>query len=138
MGRDVGPWLGGVSLYQTFMGFGLCAGVGIGLMLFAGMGGGDVKLLAALGALLGLTVVLQLMLWALLIAVPYALVNLLIRGRLNGIVRLAAAQLMDIVYLRRLEPVSAPSQTRIPMALPMLIAMFAMHCSPLTQWVGTI
>lgn len=127
-------WLGVAGVGPAFIGFGTCAIIGLACLLLAGMGGGDMKLLVAMGAILGYIVTFQLMFWTLLIAIPYSLINLLIAGRLNSVVRSAALQLMQIVYLRQLEPSEVASSRRIPMALPLAAAMFAMKAMPLSRF----
>jgi len=124
-GADVAGMLGASGAVAALQGFALCAGIGLVCLTMAGMGGGDVKLIVAIGAMLGFDGACVVLLVTLLIAVPYALFNLLVMGRLNGVLRAAAAQFLQIVYLRRFEPVEPPSRTRIPLAVPVLIALFA-------------
>lgn len=138
-GPDIGPWLGAAGIGQAFLGFGVCAGIGLVCLLLAGMGGGDVKLLVAVGALLGFSQATHIFLWTLVIAVPYALVNLLIRGRLNGVLAAAGLQLLQIVYFRRFDPVDAPSRTTIPLAVPLTLAIFCARIVPqevVARWLG--
>lgn len=138
-GPDLTTWLGDVGIGQAFLGFGVCAGIGLICLLLAGMGGGDVKLLVAVGAMLGFSQATHIFLWTLVIAVPYALINLLIRGRLNGVLAAAGLQLLQIVYFRRFEPVVAPSQTTIPLAVPLTLAIFCARIVPqevVARWLG--
>jgi prepilin signal peptidase PulO-like enzyme (type II secretory pathway) len=94
------------------------------------MGGGDVKLMVALGALLGYSQVGTVLVWALLLAVPYALINLIVAGRLNGVLRTAGVQLLQIAFLHRLEPVAPPSRTSIPLAVPLFAALICARVMP--------
>jgi Flp pilus assembly protein protease CpaA len=94
------------------------------------MGGGDMKLLAAVGALLGLSRASDALLCALAVAVVYSLVNLAIRGRLNATVRAAAVQLLNLVYLRDLTPAALPSRKTIPLAVPVLIGLVLSRLPP--------
>jgi prepilin peptidase CpaA len=138
-GLDLGPWLGAVGAAQAFVGFGVCAAIGLLCLLLAGMGGGDVKLLVAVGTLLGFSQATHVFLWTLAIAVPYALLNLLIRGRLNGVLAAVGIQLLQIVYLRRWQPISAPSRTTIPLAVPLTAALFCARVVPqeaVARWLG--
>ncbi len=138
-GPDIGPWLGTVGVGQAFLGFGVCGGIGLVCLLLAGMGGGDVKLLVAVGALLGFSQATHIFLWTLVIAVPYALINLLIRGRLNGVLAAAGLQLLQIVCLHRFDPVDAPSRTTIPLAVPLTLAIFCARIVPqevVARWLG--
>jgi prepilin peptidase CpaA len=136
LGHDPAAWLGITGAGPAFLGFLACAVIGIACLLLAGLGGGDLKLLVAMGSMLGFTQVAELMFWTLAIAVPYALINLLIAGKLNGILRIAMLQLMQIIYLRHAEPIKPASITHIPMALPLVAAMFAMKAMPLHTFMG--
>ncbi len=80
-------WIGAAGPSQSLLGFGLCAGIGLLCLFLAGMGGGDLKLLAAIGALLGSHQASLVMICALVVAVPYAILNLLALGKLNRILR---------------------------------------------------
>lgn len=138
-GRDLTSWLGAVGIGQAFLGFGVCAGIGLICLVMAGMGGGDVKLLVAVGAMLGFSQATHIFLWTLAIAVPYALINLLIRGRLNGVLAAAGLQLLQIVCFHRFEPVAAPSRSTIPLAVPLTLAMFCARLVPqevVARWLG--
>lgn len=138
-GRDVAYWLGTVGAAQAFGGLALCGGIGILCLTMAGMGGGDLKLMVALGAMLGFTDVCMVLLWTLAIAVPYALINLVARGKLNGVLRTIGSQFLQIVYLRQLEAVTPPSRSSIPLAVPMLAALFCTRAVPsatVWHWLG--
>jgi prepilin peptidase CpaA len=144
MGRfgagDLAPWLGSVGAAQAWLGFAACAGIGLVCLLSAGMGGGDAKLIVALGAMLGFSQAGHVLLWALAIAVPYALVNLIIRGRLNAVLGAAALQVLHIVILRRLEPVPVASRSSIPLAVPLAAAIICARAVPreaVTRWLGS-
>jgi Flp pilus assembly protein protease CpaA len=138
-GPDLSHWLGSPGPSQSLLGFAGCLGIGIVCLLAAGLGGGDLKLLVAVGALLGLSEALHVFLWTLLIAVPYALINLSVRGRLNGVLGAAALQLLQVIYWRRIEPASVPSSSAIPLAVPMAAGLVCARLVPrdaLTGWMG--
>lgn len=122
-------WLGGPGLEQSLLGFAACAFLWVIASFFSGaIHGGDLKLLVALGALLGLAGVANVLILALMVAVLYALVNLLVAGRLNAIVGIAAARVLELVYLRRAHtplPDDAPaaSARHIPMAVPLAVGL---------------
>src|SRR4051794_2173263 len=82
-------------------GFWVCGVVGITGALLAGVHGGDLKLLAALGALVGFGNVCSIALLALVLALAYALLNLMLLGRLNVALRIAAQRTLELLYLRR-------------------------------------
>jgi prepilin peptidase CpaA len=132
-------WLGtgatawGSGLADSLAGFAVCAGIGVVACLMAGVHGGDLKLLAALGALLGLSQTGEVLMLALGIAVLYSLLNLAVVGRLNRVVRIAATRAMELVYLRRAltplpEDATPGEATHIPMAVPLAMGLL------LAQW----
>ncbi|MEI8197496.1 MAG: prepilin peptidase [Phycisphaerae bacterium] len=123
-------WLGAPTPLDALYGFGLCAAIGLACLVFAGMGGGDVKLLAALGMLLGLGKVPAVLVWALAAALPYAVLNLLVAGRLNGVCRIISLQLLCWVYLHKPAAVETPSKTHIPLALPLLVGLLLAQAFP--------
>lgn len=122
-------WLGGPGMRESLLGFGACAGMWMVASLFRGaVHGGDLKLLVALGALLGLTQAGNMLVLALLVAVVYALINLAVVGHLNAVFRIAAQRVMELAYLKRFhtplpedaEPVTA---RQIPMAVPLAMGL---------------
>ncbi|CAN0315229.1 unnamed protein product, partial [Scytosiphon promiscuus] len=74
-------WLGTPGPRQALLGFGLCAVVGVFGFTMRGLGGGDVKAMAALGALVGLDGALSMLANALLIAALLGVLNLASGGR---------------------------------------------------------
>lgn len=85
-GLSSGVWGLGVALVGALV----CGLVPLFLFWRGGLGGGDVKLLAALGALLGARTGLQVQLWAMLLMSAYAIVVLAWRGHLIATLRRAA------------------------------------------------
>jgi Flp pilus assembly protein protease CpaA len=75
-------WLGASSPGDAVAGFAVCAVLGIGSFIAGGLGGGDAKVLAMTGALLGLSQSLPVMFNAILFAAAIGLVNLLLGGAL--------------------------------------------------------
>lgn len=75
-------WLGASSPGDAAAGFLVCAVLGIGSFVAGGLGGGDAKVLAMTGALLGLSQSLPVMFNAILFAAAVGLVNLLLGGAL--------------------------------------------------------
>ncbi|HVX84531.1 MAG TPA: A24 family peptidase [Phycisphaerae bacterium] len=118
-------WLSAAGPAESLLGFALCAAAGLAAFIVARVGGGDVKLLAAVGALLGISQTVEVLVAALSVAVLYALLNLLIAGRLNLAARLAACRILELLYLRKLhlpdeEPAKALS---VPMAVPLALGV---------------
>jgi len=134
--RFAASWLGAAGPTQALLGFLLFGGIGLVGVLFAGMGGGDMKLLGAIGALLGLPRAADVLICGAAIAVLYALINLLIAGRLNATFRIAACHLLNWFYLRRWsladDRESPASRRTIPLAIPLLAGMLLAQ----TPWVA--
>lgn len=135
-------WLGAAGLAQSVYGLLVLGGIGVIGVAVAGMGGGDMKLLAAFGALLGLRQSINVLLCGVAVAVAYAVVNLLLSGRLNATLRVAAGHLLSLVYLRELPDLREAgvrgSRRTIPLAVPLLIGLFAPHLPPVrsaVQWL---
>jgi prepilin peptidase CpaA len=77
----------GMALLRVVFGLVVCGLVPYLLFLRAGMGGGDVKLLAGLGALLGPVVGLEVQLYAFVVMAAFAPVRLLYEGRLRQVLQ---------------------------------------------------
>lgn len=118
-------WVGAVGPTQSFVGLLICGGIGILCMIGGGFGGGDMKVLASLGAMLGWRRSVDPLLFGLGVAAVYSLINLAIRGRLNRVMGIAATQLLTLVYLHRPAPLPAiaTSASKIPLALPLVIGL---------------
>jgi prepilin peptidase CpaA len=121
-------WLGAAGPTQSLLGLLIFGGIGLVGVIFAGMGGGDMKLLAAIGALLGAAQATEALLCGAVVAVIYSLINLVVSGRLNATLRAAACQFLDVLYLRKWSPLedgpAAPASRRtIPLAIPLFAGM---------------
>lgn len=116
---------------EFILGFILCAGMGIFSLLIGGMGGGDVKLLTAMGALLGLTEVGNALLHAMWIGVLIGLVNLLVAGRLQTFMANLGNQFITLFYFHKIEVVAAPSRRHVPLAVPLLLGTLLARAVPL-------
>jgi Flp pilus assembly protein protease CpaA len=134
-------WLAAPGLFQCLLAIGVCVPLAlIGLLM--GIGGGDLKLLLALGALVGLEQLGYIMLISLTLAGVYALINLLIAGRLNRVVRVASLHALEIVFLRRMPPplINGLSDilpgSRVPMAVPLAIGVIVAQCLTLQMVFG--
>lgn len=77
----------GTALLRVVFGLVVCGLVPYLLFLRAGMGGGDVKLLAALGALLGPVLGLEVQLYAFVLMALFAPLRLVYEGRLGQVLR---------------------------------------------------
>jgi uncharacterized membrane protein YjfL (UPF0719 family) len=84
------------------------------------------KLLAGVGAMLGLLPTANVLIVALTAALAYALLNLVLFGGLNKVVQLGAMRVLEIMYLRRCEtPIAegARKSSHIPMAVPLAVGL---------------
>ncbi len=123
-------WLAAPGPAQSVLGFGVCAAVGIVGMVVARVGGGDIKLLAALGAMLGLSQTGAVLVVALTVAVVYAVINLAAAGGLNRFARGAAWKAMEAIYLGRLEfdhEDKGAGSLAVPMAVPLAIGVLVVQ-----------
>lgn len=131
-------WLGSAGPTQALVGLLVFGGVGLVCKLLSGMGGGDMKLLAAVGALLGLSRGSDVLGCALVVAVIYSILNLLIAGRLNATVRAWAVHALNLLFLRDSTPTLGPSRRTIPLAVPVLLGMVLSALPPVaaaTAWL---
>jgi len=124
-------WLGAVTPSASLAGFAVCAFLGIAGCLLAGVHGGDLKLLAALGALLGLTATANVLILALIVALAYALLNLICFGGLNAVIQRGSMRALEALYFRRFQtplPEDNPKSTsHIPMAVPLALGLIIAH-----------
>lgn len=74
-------WLAGPGLREGALGFLLCVFIGVISFMARGLGGGDVKVLAAVGAMLGLSQVLPVLFNTLVIAAVLGVVSWALGGR---------------------------------------------------------
>jgi prepilin peptidase CpaA len=94
-------WLGASGLRDGLLGFGLCAAIGIVSFIARGLGGGDVKLLAAVGAMLGLDAVIAVLFNTLLVAALIGLINWAVRGTLMARAQVIAHNVLIAVVTKR-------------------------------------
>lgn len=118
--RVLATWLGGPGLAESGAGFGACLLIGAACVAMRGIHLGDLKLIAAMGAIFGLHAACMMLLWAVVIATPFAALNLLLDGKMLAFFRAAGMQLMTWLVLRRRDDVLVVSSRRIPIALPLL------------------
>ena len=124
-------WAQTVTPWQSFLG--LCAGFGLTFALFAigGLGGGDVKLLAGLGAWLGPMPTLMVFAGAALIGMAYVLAQAALEGRLAALFRNSAVIAVSLTHVGEmgLEQTAetgkacSASARPLPYAVPVLAAV---------------
>ena len=126
-------WLGSSGTIDCVQGFGLCAAIGIVSFMARGLGGGDVKLLAAVGALVGFNAVIAVLFNTLIVAAVLGILNWAARGSLMRRVQSFASAIYFSVVLRGdMREVYKFKATEGPFALSLLIGLvmaqfFALH-----------
>ncbi len=125
----IGQWAGAPGIASSLLGLAVCGAIGLICLYAGGMGGGDMKLLAALGALLGFGAAFAVLVYALLAAVLFALADLIWRGRLTATLHeLAWAMLLLRTTGRRV--LATGRQRHVPLAIPVLIGLIASQFAP--------
>lgn len=117
-------WLGATNVVDGILGFGLCAAIGVVSYAARGLGGGDVKLLAAVGALLGLHAVVPVLFNALAFAAVIGIANWALKGTLMPRVQVVAANLLTTLVTRRgLTEVYPFGRSEAPFGLALLLGL---------------
>lgn len=133
-------WLGSPGWSEGLLGFLLCAGFGIMGFAARGLGGGDVKLLAAVGALLGLSAVISVLCNALIIAAVIGIVNFALRGELVARVQVISLGLLQFAATKRGIARVYPFQAReAPFCPSVLLGLILSHFvalhEQLLEWI---
>jgi prepilin signal peptidase PulO-like enzyme (type II secretory pathway) len=137
-------WLAGTGAQSSLLGFGVCALLTLlSPFLGGGVHGGDLKLMAAVGAMLGLLQTGNVLIVAFSMAIVYSLINLLVRGKFNTAIRMACLRMLELLYFRRLHtplpddpaPLRAGDATHIPMAVPLAAGLVA---AQVWQWMAGV
>ena len=122
----LGAMVHGIAAGPVGLGWALVGALVTGLVPYlafraGGMGGGDVKLFAGLGAVLGAAAGLEVVFAATVVAAVQALVMLAVRGRLVPTLRNTLALLLR-PFARSREPVPTSSLTELRMGPAILLA----------------
>jgi prepilin peptidase CpaA len=144
----------GIALYATLGGvrsagvslLGVLLGVAVPAILYRGsqgraIGGGDVKLFAALGALLGPTLGLETQFGAFLLLALFAMIQLSYRGQLWSVlmntVGLLCNPLLPTRRRRNVKPESLTAMRLGPaIAVSVVASVFSEHLVRLVPWLG--
>ena len=103
IGFGLNAWLERAEgVWSSAEGFLLAAVLMGGLALIGGMGGGDAKLLAGIGAVRGYPFIIEVFFYSFLVGGAMALIVAIWQGRLWTILRRVGAMLYTIVVFRRL------------------------------------
>lgn len=105
--------LGWVGLADSLAGFAACGAVMLVCFVLFQVGGGDVKLMAMMGAMLGTERGILAMLWTLVLGACAALVVLIWRLGPGRLLRLALRQVLWVVRLGGLSPLSADERAEL-------------------------
>ncbi len=128
-------WLGAPGWKEALLGLALCAGVGLLSFVTRGLGGGDVKLLGALGALVGLGAIIPILVNTLAVAAVVGLVNLAVRGVLVRRLQVLFLYVYGMMITRRIEMPQTFSRTESPFCLSLLLGMILLPLVNLHQLI---
>lgn len=121
-------FLGSSGTLDALQGFGVCAAIGIVSFMARGLGGGDVKLLGAVGAMLGLHMVVGVLFNTLLIAAFLGIVNWFAGGSLmQRLQSFAHAIYFSVVMKADMRSVYRFRPTEGPFALSLLLGLVLAH-----------
>jgi prepilin peptidase CpaA len=127
------------GFWNSIQGFALAFGVYLALYLFRAMGAGDVKLMAAIGSLVGPANWLTLLLFVSVAGAVMALIAVTIRGRLRDTVRNTYVALAELIHLRvpaarypQLD-ISSGVGFSLPHAVPIAVGTFVFVAVRITQ-----
>jgi len=133
LGADVAVvWLGASGPRDAMLGFGLCAVIGIVSFIARGLGGGDVKLLGAVGVLLGFDAVVAVLFNTLIVAAVIGVLNWAVKGTLMARAQIVAGNLLTAFVTRSRTNIYPFKETEAPFGLALLIGLtlaqfFAIH-----------
>jgi len=128
-------WLGAVGLNESLLGLAACGAVMLVCYVFfaGGVGGGDIKLIALIGAWLGPFQGLEAMLWTFVLGGAVALVHLVwqVGGPLK-LTRRVAGYLLLVARYRTVAPLS--EEQRQPLKTQLFLAPAAMAAVVIVQF----
>lgn len=117
-------WLGAPDFVETATGFAICAAFALVSFAVRGLGGGDAKLVIALGALLGRSMAIAVLFHALLIAAVIGLVNWIARGSLIPRLQVLTQNLVAAMFSNAKVRDAYPfSPTEAPFALSIFLGL---------------
>jgi len=136
-GTGLGPktlcdWLGCIGLWDSLLGFLICGAVLLACFVLFRVGGGDVKLIAMLGAFLGVDGGLRAMLWTFVLGGCMGLIVLVWRVGPLRLAGAAARYLLWVIRLGRLSPLT-PEQ-RVQLQPPLFLAPSALAAAVIVRF----
>ncbi len=108
-------WSGALS---SLIGFAVAILLLLPVFAVGGIGGGDVKMVGALGALLGSRLMLMGLVWGMVAGGVFMLVHLWRHGRMREKLESTRFMLIAALQTRSLEPLRAPANDPAAIALP--------------------
>lgn len=123
---------GGTALQEGLQGFAVCGGVVLFLFLLGGIGGGDVKLLAMMGAALGLYDGIEAMLWTFVLGAVLALSLLVWQLGALHILKKTLAHAWYVCRARSWVPLTRAE--RRPLQRTMFLAPAALAAVVIVRW----
>jgi prepilin peptidase CpaA len=131
-------WLGARSLGDGLLGAGAGFAVGLAGFAFRGIGGGDAKLLMALGSLLGFAIGAQVAFNAMLLAAVVAIVHFLTAGHLTARLQTQMYIAVSWVFGQRDLPKPSFSRTQIPFGMAMALGVLSGIAVPFLPIVNAL
>lgn len=127
-------WFGAPSWDQAVVGFIGCTAIGVVSFMFRGLGGGDVKLIAAAGAMLGFPAIGGVLFNSLVFACIIGIANLAFRGDLVRKIQTMSMSLQVNLALRKKALDAYPfGKTEAPFGVAMLLGLISAQWMPF--WV---
>ena len=120
-----------VDLGDAALGLFVCGGVVLACYVFFSIGGGDVKLIAMLGAFLGLEKGIEAMLWTFVLGGAMALVMLLWKANIRELARRFVPRIRSIILLQSLD---RGDDTDALAARPLFLAPSALAATVLVRF----
>lgn len=125
-------WLAAPGTIGAMMGFMACAGLGIISFMFRGLGGGDVKIIAACGAILGFGEVIPVLFNALVFACLIGVVNLAMQGGLvRKIQAMSMAMQVNMALRKKALEVYPFGKSEAPFGVALLLGLVTAQWGPL-------
>ncbi len=130
--------LGWIAPSESLLGLGVCGLVMLACYVFFRIGGGDVKLVAMLGAFLGAEQGIEAMLWTFVLGACLGLITLCWQAGPLGIVRRVWQQALCSLRLRGFAPLSGEERARLRQPLhlaPCALVAVVIVRFPLLDWL---
>jgi len=123
--------MGWIGWWPSVLGLLACGGIMLVCYVFFGQGGGDLKMMAMLGAFLGVREGIEVLLWTFVIAAALAMILLIWRVGAWQLVRQASLRLVHALRLKDVSQLSStagsPLKTVLDLAPSALVALVVVH-----------